>query len=202
MQPIWSFVTDFGDTAVTVPLAALMGCFLVGARQPRLAAGWALAIVGCAGAIGGLKLVLAACGYSLGVPGQASPSGHTAMSVAVYGGYAAVIGASLARPARALLIAGAAMLMVGIAVSRVTLGAHSPLEVWIALAIGVAALGLFAAIVVRYHREKLPIRWLVLTHTGSMFAYRVLPIGQPVALSTMAKGTDTPRLRSSSAVST
>src|SRR5438067_2196816 len=97
LQAIWNFVTDFGDTAVTVPLAALMGCFLLAARQPRLAAGWALAIVGCAGAIGGLKLVLAACGYSLGVPGQASPSGHTAMSVAVYGGYAAVIGASLAR---------------------------------------------------------------------------------------------------------
>ena len=162
MQAIWTFVTDFGDTAVTVPLAALMGCFLVAARQQRLAVGWALAIVGCAGAIGGLKLVLAACGYSLGVPGQASPSGHTAMSVAVYGGYAAVIGANLARPARALLIAGAAMLIITIAVSRVTLGAHSPLEVWIGLAVGVTALGAIIAIVARLRRGKLPIRWLVL----------------------------------------
>ena len=162
MQAIWTFVTDFGDTAVTVPLAALMGCFLVAARQQRLAVGWALAIVGCAGAIGGLKLVLAACGYSLGVPGQASPSGHTAMSVAVYGGYAAATAANLARPARELVVAGAAMLVIGIALSRVIVSGHSPLEVWIGLAVGVAALGLFVAVVVRYHRGTLPIRWLLL----------------------------------------
>ena len=162
MQAIWTFVTDFGDTAVTVPLAALMGCFLLAARQPRLAAGWALAIVGCAGAIGGLNLVLAACGFSLGIPGQASPSGHTAMSVAVYGGYAAVIAANLARPARELVVAGAAMLVIGIALSRVIVSGHSPLEVWIGLAVGVAALGLFVAVVVRYHQGTLPIRWLLL----------------------------------------
>src|SRR5207237_1273061 len=140
LQAMWSFVTDFGDTAVTVPLAVLMGCFLLAARQPRLAVGWALTIIGCAGAVGGLKLVLAACGYALGGPHQASPSGHTAMSVAVYGGYAAVTAANLARPARELVVAGTAMLVIGIALSRVIAGGHSPIEVWIGLAVGVAAL--------------------------------------------------------------
>ena len=171
MQAIWNFVTDFGDTAVTVPLAALMAGFLLAAREPRLAFGWALAIVGCAGAIGGLKLVLAACGYPLGGPGQASPSGHTAMSIAVYGGYAAVIGATLARPARELVIAGAAMLMIGIALSRVVLGAHSPLEVWIGLAVGVTPLGAVIAIVAHYRRQRLPIRWLILPALAVALAF-------------------------------
>jgi membrane-associated phospholipid phosphatase len=158
----WKFVTDFGDTAVTLPLAVLMLCFLFATRQPRPAVGWALAIVGCAAATATLKIVLAACGYPLGGPGQASPSGHTAMSIAVYGGYAAVLGANLARPARELTLAGAAILLIGISLSRVMIRAHSPLEVWIGLGVGAAALGAIIMIVVRYQRGALPIRWLVL----------------------------------------
>jgi len=82
-----------------------MLCFLAATRQPRLAIGWAIAILGCAAVISGLKLVLDACGNPLASAGLASPSGHTAMSAVVYGGFAAVIGTRLARPARAALIA-------------------------------------------------------------------------------------------------
>jgi membrane-associated phospholipid phosphatase len=162
LYAILTYVTDFGDTAVTVPLAVLMACFLLAARQPRLAAGWVLAILGCAGTTGALKVVLAACGYPLSDAGHASPSGHTAMSIALYGGYAAIIGTSVRRPGRELVVAGAAMLMIGIALSRVIVGGHSPLEVWIGLAVGVTALGAIIAIVAWFQRGKLPIRWLVL----------------------------------------
>src|SRR5712671_943643 len=85
-----------------------MLCFLAATRQPHLAICWVIAILGCTGVISGLKLVLDACGNPLAGAGLTSPSGHTAMSAVVYGGFAAVIGARLARPARAALIAGAA----------------------------------------------------------------------------------------------
>jgi len=160
LQSIWNFVTDFGDTAVTVPLALLMVGFLVALKQPRLAVGWGLAIVGCAGAIGALKIILDACGHSLVGPGLSSPSGHAAMSTAVYGGFAAVTGATLARPAREAVIAGTAVLIVVIALSRVILGAHSPVEVAIGFVVGIAALAVILAVVTRYRPVWLPVVWL------------------------------------------
>jgi hypothetical protein len=157
LPAIWVFLTDFGDTAVTVPLALLMAGFLLAARQPRLAIGWGLAIGGCAGAIGGLKLVFAVCSHPFGL---SSPSGHTAMSIAVYGGFTAVAGATLARPARAALIAGAAVPVIGIPLSRTIVSGHTTIEVVVGLAIGIAALGAIIAIVARYRPERLPLAWL------------------------------------------
>lgn len=160
MQSIWDFLTDFGDTAVTVPLALLMVGFLLAARQPRLAIGWGLAIVGCAGAISALKLALSVCGHPLSGSGLHSPSGHTAMSIAVYGGFAAVLGATLKRPAREAVIAAAAVPMIGIGLSRAILGVHSPLEVAIGVAVGAAAVGVILVLVARYRPARLPVGWL------------------------------------------
>jgi membrane-associated phospholipid phosphatase len=156
---IWRFITDFGDTAVTVPLALLMLCFLAATRQPRLAIGWAIAILGCAAVISGLKLVLDACGNPLASAGLASPSGHTAMSAVVYGGFAAVIGTRLARPARAALIAGAAALIIAMPLSRIVLHVHTPIEVVVGLAVGLAALTIIVSIAA-IRRERLPVLWL------------------------------------------
>ena len=157
---MWSFITDFGDTAVTLPLAALMLGFLVIARRARLALVWVLAIVGCAGVIGVLKLMLDACGNpALSAAGLASPSGHTAMSAAVYGGFAAVVGAQLPRPGRIALMPGAIMLIVAIPVSRVVLHLHSRIEVAAGLMVGLMALACIAAAVL-VRRERLPVFWL------------------------------------------
>lgn len=160
MQAIWSFLTDFGDTAVTVPLAILVTAFLFAAKQPRLAIGWALVILLCAGATGALKLAFTVCGYPFAGAGLMSPSGHTAMSVVVYGGLAAVIGNSLKAPARAALIAAAATFTIGIALSRTIVGHHTPIEVAVGLIVGIAALGAMIAVAVRYRPEHLPIGWL------------------------------------------
>ena len=160
MQAIWSFVTDFGDTAVTVPLAILVTGFLFAAKQPRLAIGWALVILLCAGMTAALKLAFAICGYPLASSGLMSPSGHTAMSVAVYGGLAAVIGSGRKAPARAALIAAAAIFTIAIALSRTIAGQHTPIEVAIGLIVGIAALGVMIAVVARYRPEHLPLHWL------------------------------------------
>jgi membrane-associated phospholipid phosphatase len=160
LHPIWNFLTDFGDTAVTVPLALLMVCFLLAAKEPLLGAGWGLAIIGCAGAIGALKIVLVACAHSFAVPGLSSPSGHIAMGTAVYGGFAAVFATTLARPAREAVITGAALLIIGIARSRIILGVHSPVEVAIGFAIGLAALGAILVVVTQFRPARLPVVWL------------------------------------------
>ena len=161
MQPIWHFLTDFGDTAVTVPLAVVMGGFLLAAMQPRLAIGWALAIMGCAGVMAALKLALAVCG-SHPHPGSGlrSPSGHTAMSIAVYGGFAAILGATLQRPARELVIGGTAIFVSAIALSRVILGYHSPIEVAVGFVVGMSTLAIIVAIVARERPQRLPFGWL------------------------------------------
>jgi len=156
---IWRFITDLGDTAVTVPLALLMLCFLAAMRQPHLAICWVIAILGCTGVISGLKLVLDACGNPLAGAGLTSPSGHTAMSAVVYGGFAAVIGARLARPARAALIAGAAALIIAMPMSRIILHVHTPIEVVVGLAVGLAALAVIISIAA-IRRERLPVLWL------------------------------------------
>ncbi len=157
MQSIWNFITDFGDTAITVPLALVMGGFLLASRQPFLALGWAAAIIFCAGAIGASKIMFAACGYPLGTS-LSSPSGHTAMSVAVYGGYAAVVGSTLRPLPRRALIGGAVIVTLTIAVSRAILHFHSPLEVVIGLGVGLATLVLLVVLLGRYcPTEPLPL---------------------------------------------
>ena len=154
---IWRFVTDFGDTAVTVPLAVLMAGALAAARHFRMALGWCLAIVGCAGLIALLKLVLAVCGHQPGAAALASPSGHTAMSTAVYGGFAAVLGASLRRPARDALLAAATALLLGIAASRAVLQYHTATEIAVGLAVGSLTLAGIVAMAGRYRPAPLPI---------------------------------------------
>jgi membrane-associated phospholipid phosphatase len=80
MLSFWKFITDFGDTAVTLPIAVLMAGFLLTAKHVRVAFAWCRA---CAGAIAALKLVLFACRHSLGISDLTSRSGHVAMSTAV-----------------------------------------------------------------------------------------------------------------------
>jgi membrane-associated phospholipid phosphatase len=160
LHTVWSFITDFGDTAVTVPLAILVTGFLFAAKQPRLAIGWAFVILLCAGVTAAVKLAFTVCGYPLAGSGVMNPSGHTAMSVAVYGGLAAIIGNGLKAPARLALVAAAALFTIGIALSRTIVGSHTPIEVEIGLVVGITALGAMIAVVARYRPEHLPIRWL------------------------------------------
>jgi membrane-associated phospholipid phosphatase len=161
LQPIWQFLTDFGDTAVTVPLAILVLGVLLAAKQLRLAIGWGLVIIGVAAATAGLKLAFTVCGYKLAGSGVMSPSGHTAMSVAVYGGLAAVVAASRNGRGRAAVIAMAGVFTIAIALSRIIVGYHTPIEVAVGLMVGVAALGAMTLVAARYRAEHLPLGWLV-----------------------------------------
>jgi membrane-associated phospholipid phosphatase len=137
------FLTEFGDLAVLLPLAAtiLLWLLLSGARQAAL--WWLAALVLCIGGIGLLKIYLAACTTSGDLR---SPSGHAGFSALVYGALAASFAIRAEARWRRLLTVGAGLLVIAaIAVSRLVLGAHTPIEDVIGLLIGGASLALFIA---------------------------------------------------------
>jgi membrane-associated phospholipid phosphatase len=152
-------LTDCGDTAVTVPLALLLLVFLLLTHQPRLAWGWALAMLGCVATISGLKLMLNVCGPVMAGTLR-SPSGHTAISVVVFGAYAAVIGANCRPLGRLMLTTGATVLALGIALSRVVLHFHSGSEIGVGLIIGGVFLAAVHALVAWSRPAPLPLAWL------------------------------------------
>ena len=160
MQAFWNFVTDFGDSAVTLPLAALTVAFLFFSRWPRAAIAFAITLAGCGIAIGLVKLALESCGRPLLHTEITNPSGHAAMSTAVYGSLALLFGCNVSAERRWLLAAGATTLLGGIAVSRVVLDNHSAAEVAVGFLIGLAALAFFYRVLKAEPAMAFRGRWL------------------------------------------
>lgn len=163
MSPIWNFITDFGDSAVTVPLALLTAIFLFAAGERRLALGWLLAIGGCGVAMIVLKLIFGACGHEITFAYIVSPSGHTAMSTAVYFSLALLIGARLPPGQRRGVLIAATIAIIGIAVSRVALHDHSRSEIAIGFVVGIIAAAVFCATLRHHAAPPLPLGWLLLS---------------------------------------
>ena len=82
MRPA-QFVTDFGDQAVLLPLAAGVTLVFALAGWRRGAVAWAAAVVGTLALMVVLKLVFLACGHLLPGSQLHSPSGHTAAAAAI-----------------------------------------------------------------------------------------------------------------------
>jgi membrane-associated phospholipid phosphatase len=161
LQAIWVFLTNLGDSAVTVPLAVLTCCFLDAARQVRLAFVWSFVILGCAGVIGVLKLLLTACGPGLTFAGMLSPSGHTAMSTAIYGSLSLVIAHSSPPVVRAVVYSSGILLISGIGASRLALRYHAPAEVAAGLIIGAGAVAGFRIMLAKRPVITLRVQWLI-----------------------------------------
>jgi membrane-associated phospholipid phosphatase len=158
---VWDFVTDFGDSAVTVPLALLVFVFLWAAAARRIALGWAVATGGCAVTMGALKVLFTACGPE--IADITSPSGHTAMSVVVYGALATLIGARLRSERRRIVSITAGVAIVGISLSRWVLRDHTAAEITVGFGVGTAALVLFRIWLGRDGAPPLPLKWLALS---------------------------------------
>ena len=166
MQNLWTFVTDFGDSAVTLPLGALTVIFLLASGWRRGAFAFLLAIGSAGLAIGLLKLLLVSCGRPLVGASLTDPSGHVAMSTATYGSLALALGRSLPIRLRPWLVAAAALLVAGIAVSRVLLLAHSPAEVAVGLVVGILSTLLFRAALGSGEAPPLRLAWFALGATS------------------------------------
>jgi len=163
LHTIWVFITDCGDSAVTLPLALLALIFLFVAGQRRLGYAWVLAIGSCAIVIGGLKLVFGACGVDIAGGHVVSPSGHTAMSTAIYGALALLAGSRLPSTRRYIVYGAAFAGIAAIALSRVVLHEHNIPEIVIGWAVGAAAVAVFALAAGRLEAPSLPFGWMLLS---------------------------------------
>ena len=137
------FLTDFGDSAVLLPLSVVMLIWLLTTRPAAAALWWAAALFFLGTVLGGLKILFFACPPAADIN---SPSGHTGFSLVVYGGLALI----LAAERRSIWLRVAILLAAGgyvtaIAISRVTLEMHTPPETVIGIAIGAVALAIFGA---------------------------------------------------------
>ncbi|HEY1796702.1 MAG TPA: phosphatase PAP2 family protein [Stellaceae bacterium] len=151
-------ITDLGDSAVTLPMAAVTIAILLVLRRIGMAAWWGGSIVVCAGVITVLKLLLiAAAPHHHSLSGLTSPSGHAAMSAAVYGGFVLLIGPSLPRAWRIVVQLGALALVLAIAMSRIVLHEHSIAETVVGLGVGFAVLAGLRAALSRGAAERVPV---------------------------------------------
>jgi len=132
-HPPVTFITDFADQAVILPLVFAIGVTLLVQGWWRGAAAWVLVVFATFAAILALKLVFIGCSESLGTPGIQSPSGHVAGATVVTGGLATLL---LRKRNAALPLAFLAAIVIGI--SRLALGLHSVPEVIIGASVGLA----------------------------------------------------------------
>lgn len=139
-----TFLTDFADQAVILPVFAVILSVLAIQRRWRVAITWLLVTTGVLGTVLALKVVCYACGWLLPAFGPdelalRSPSGHVGSGAAVYGAAAALLaGTWPGWRARLLALSTAAAVAVVIGMTRLQLGAHSLSEVVLAAGIGIA----------------------------------------------------------------
>ena len=162
MLSFWNFVTDFGDSAVTLPLALWVLICLTASGERRAASAWITAIAGAAVAIGLLKLIFGVCGPAITAVHVISPSGHMAMSTAVYGSLALLITASPSSQNRRLVMVAAAIVIFAIGWSRVVLHDHSRSEIALGFIVGGAGMVLFWRMLGQSRIPALRLKWLVI----------------------------------------
>ncbi len=130
-----SFLTDFADQAVILPLAVVLAAALAVAGWRRAALAWCLAVPATLALVLAAKMAVASCGQFLPLSGLRSPSGHTASAALIYGGLLALTLPAARRGGRAVWLAGAIALVFG--VTRLALHVHSRSDVVVGAGIGV-----------------------------------------------------------------
>jgi len=159
--------TELGDPTLLLLAALAMFFYLwIDNDRRQMAGAWAQSVGFCIGLIFVSKLVLHVYGRAeLGPFRLFSPSGHVAMATTFYGNLAILLATGRSRSSGIALFAGAALLVVLLAASRMVLRLHSLPEIAFALTIGLAALGPFYLALARHPiiiRAGQPIALLVL----------------------------------------
>ena len=150
-----TFLTDFADQAVILPVVVAIAAVLAMLGWWRGAISWLFAVGTTFGAVLGLKLGFLACGPVFGPWSLHSPSGHTAAAAMVAGGLAAL---ATGRRHVALPVAILAAGVIG--ATRVGLGFHSVPEACLGGALGVAGAALLPGLAAR-QRARRPVSLLV-----------------------------------------
>jgi membrane-associated phospholipid phosphatase len=168
----WTSITDFGDSAVGLSLAALVLVALFASGWSRGAVAWACAIAGCGAAMAVFKVAFKAASAGCAPVVQAapafSPSGHAALSAVVYGGLAVLGGRQLPPLARVLIGLGTAIWIGLIAGSRVAVQAHTPIEVVTGLVVGLGAVALMIHMLKQSAGPRLLLPQLAVASTAAL----------------------------------
>jgi membrane-associated phospholipid phosphatase len=139
-----SFVTDFADQAVLLPLVLMVALALAAAGWRRGAGAWILVVVTMLAVILAGKVIAYACAGTLLLDtGLKSPSGHTASAAVVYGGLCSLLAPVRWRP-RVLALGAAALVAFVIGMTRLALHAHTQVDVLVGAVIGIAGAVLLA----------------------------------------------------------
>ncbi|HEY5211283.1 MAG TPA: phosphatase PAP2 family protein [Stellaceae bacterium] len=148
-------LTNLGDSIITLPIAAVVLVWLAIWGDRRVALTWLTALIACGAVTAVLKIYFKACP----VPGLEldSPSGHTSMSLFVYGGLTLITAGQFQHGRRHAVLALGGLLILAIALSRAVLEYHSVLEVVIGLIIGSATLTLFWMPYRRHRPARMPV---------------------------------------------
>lgn len=148
-------LTNLGDSIITLPIAAFVLVWLGVWGDRRNALVWLVALVACAAVTAVLKIYFKACP----IPGLEldSPSGHTSMSLYVYGGLTLITAAQFRHWRRHTVLALGTLFILLIALSRAVLEYHSKIEVVIGLIIGTATLTLFWMPYRRHRPKRMPV---------------------------------------------
>ncbi len=163
MNAFWKFITDFGDSAVTLPITLVSLIYLVLLHRRYTALALLGATGACAVTIAFLKLLFRSCVHQLAETTITSPSGHTAMSLVVYGSLAVLTTKRLPHRSRTLVFSLVGIGVVAIAVSRLALAAHNIAEVFVGFIIGLLSVAGFYWALRRDPPLDLHLRWLAMT---------------------------------------
>jgi len=154
------FVTGLGDTVVLAGVLLAGGTWLLLRRSYGAALHWLAAVASTLILTRLLKISVAAprpLDLYDGISAFSFPSGHTSLSVAVYGFLAVLIARELPLQRRWLPYTTAALLVIPIGFSRLYLGAHWLSDALGGLVLGLACLALFG---IAYRRHPAhPLRW-------------------------------------------
>jgi len=155
-----SALTDFGDLAIILPLSLVVFAWLLSHGSRQGAGLWVIAVGLCVGLTALLKVYFYVCPPASDL---VSPSGHSSLSVLIYGAIVLVIAAEQRGWLRAVILVSGAILIAGIAASRLWVNAHSVPEVVIGTSIGIATLTLFANGYLRSRTEGKRLRPLIVS---------------------------------------
>lgn len=140
-------LTDFGDTAVLLPLSVMFFLWLMLARSRAAGLWWLAVLAGCGALTVALKVYFYACPPFAGLQ---SPSGHSAFSVLAYGALALIVAAELRSQLwQAAVAAACSAFVMAIAVSRVILRQHTIWEIAAGLLIGSISFGVYGLVYLR-----------------------------------------------------
>jgi len=153
-------LTDFGDIAVLLPLSVVILVWLLSDPSRRVVGSWVIAVGLCVATTALLKIYLYACPPA---PDLVSPSGHSSLSVLIYGAIVLVIAAEQSGWRRAVMLIIGASFIAAIAGSRLWLNAHSGPEVAVGILIGIATLAVFADHYLRSRTEGRRLRPVILS---------------------------------------